>query len=193
MSGASGLLSIVKTASAVLLLLAALFNAHADASDTAHIDAPLWPLLLGQPLQTIVVDLQILGDAPSNIDRGGLEHKYAAYLRQALQAEPHIRVATYTDALFDRTAGSHGATVVVHYKVTLKNWPGGHQSAVLLGAVESDIEHLWRRIPKNAVYSPTELFQSALDADGTSRTITEIVTSHMDRFVVLPVKRAFSQ
>jgi hypothetical protein len=166
----------------------------ADGSDTSHIDAPLWPLMLGGPLEAIAVDLQILGDAPSTTDRGNLERDCATYLRQALGADSDIHVVTYTDLLLKRLGHNYRTWVVVHYKVTLKNWPNGNRPATaLLGAVELDIEHPWRRIPQVATYSPTELFQSPLDAESVSRAMTDIVRFQMDRFVISPVKRAYSR
>lgn len=184
----------------VALLLFLFFLASSFATNaqerTDLIDAPpLWPRLLGFPLETIAIKVHAVGDLPPEFDRNLVEAECLKYLQEALASTPDIKVVLYTDMflniLLKREAHSYGGTVAIQYGITVKEWRKDAKSAVpvLLGAVELDVEQPFRPPRAGPVLDfPVELFLARPDQLSLRQALIAAIETHMDRHVIAAVR-----
>jgi hypothetical protein len=165
-------------------------NASAEGQEPApHVDAPLWPLMLTSPLETVVLSVHVVGDKSADLIASEIEAACFTYLQQALQRVSNVSTITYGDYFAKRLPYRSDATAVIHYKVTLKAWDSGNsKSSVILGVVQWELALPGGSARSDAaVYAPLELFEAAPDSGSVRGAIVEAIESHMDAYVVKAV------
>ena len=178
---------------ACLILLFCVQGASAQ-TRTDTIDAPLWPLLLGGPLETIALAIYVNGDRPPDLDVVRVESECLAHLQEALAAVSDIKVVRYTEVMLNREMHSRGVMAVVQYSVTLKKWKDTQSGKpVLIGAADWDVMSSNRVRSGPAVYSSPELFLIEPPASTVNEAMAAVINGHMDRYVITIVKASRKQ
>src|SRR5262245_23817856 len=100
----------------VLFAIAWVSGANAqDHASSAHIDAPLWPLMLGSPLETISLSVHVVGEKPVGLKVNDIEAECLAYLQQSLKRISSVAAISYGDWFGKRVRYNNDSTVRAQY------------------------------------------------------------------------------
>jgi hypothetical protein len=150
---------------------------------------PLWPTILDTPLETIALQLHVLGERRNTSFALEIEGVCFDYLTQAIRQVSTVRTVRYLHVLDGRESYNKQASVILRYAITLRNWSRSDSEApVTLGAIELDIEFPAKRFqPGVVVYSPLGLFMSEPDDVRIRNAAIEALKLHIDEQIVRTV------